>query len=339
MKHRTPARVLVTGGAGYVGSHIVLHLVEAGHDVVVYDNLSTGHAWAVLGAPLVVGDLAERDRLRGLLEVGRFDAVIHCAAHIWVGESVREPGRYYLTNAANAFGLFALAAEAGVPCVLHSSTAAVYGQPEAPLIDEETPLAPINPYGASKMMAERALLDIARACGQRVAILRYFNVAGADREARIGEATPANTHLVKVALETALGLRPSMRVNGTDYPTPDGTCIRDYVHIEDLAAAHLRTLEALLEGARDLVLNCGYGHGYSVREVLDTVRAVTGIDLPVEEGPRREGDPPVLVAANARIRRELGWEPRFDDLTAIVASAWLWEQRLQARFGRCRRTR
>ncbi len=332
-------RVLVTGGAGYVGSHVALRLLEAGAEVVVLDDLSTGHPWAVLGAPLVVADVGDRKRLRALLQSGRFDALVHLAARIWVGESVRDPDGYYLANAARAFLLFGEAARAGVRCVVHSSTAAVYGEPADGPLDEEAPLLPINPYGASKMMAERALADIARAHGQRYAILRYFNVAGADPEARIGEATPNNTHLIKVALEAALGLRPELAIHGTDYPTPDGTCIRDYIHVEDLAAAHVLALRALAEGERRLVLNCGYGRGFSVREVVDMVERVTGRRLPVVEGPRRAGDPAVLVAACQRIRDRLGWRPRFDDLAVIVATAWRWEQRLQARFGRRRRTR
>ena len=330
-------KVLVTGGARYVGSHIALAQREAGSDVVVFDNLSTGHPWAVLDAPLVVGDLEDEPLLSELLAEGGFDAVVHCAANIWVGESVREPARYYRNNAANAFRLFDLCARHGVRHVVQSSTAAVYGQPAMELIPETAPLEPINPYGASKLMAERALRDIAAACDLRYAILRYFNVAGADREARIGEATPDNSHLIKVACETALGLRPGMRINGTDYPTPDGTCIRDYVHVEDLATAHLLALRHLLDGGGALVANCGYGHGYSVREVLETVRRVTGVPFPVTEGPRRPGDPPVLVAANERIRAALGWRARHDDLQEIVASAWRWERELQRRLGRQRR--
>ena len=327
-----PLHVLVTGGAGYIGSHVVRQLAEAGHRVVVYDNLSTGHAWAVLDAELVVGDLADRKRLESLFAARDVEAVMHFAANIWVGESVRDPAKYYANNVANALGLFRLAALYGVRSVVFSSTAAVYGEPQVDLIGEETPLAPINPYGASKMMAERILTDIAAATGGRYAILRYFNVAGADPSGRIGEATPDNSHLVKVACETALGLRPSIRINGTDYPTPDGTCMRDYIHVEDLAAAHLDALHHLSGGGEPVILNCGYGHGFSVREVIDTVRLITGTDFPVVEGERRPGDPPRLVASNERIRKVLGWQPRHDDLATIVRSAWQWEQRLQARL-------
>jgi UDP-glucose 4-epimerase len=321
--------VLVTGGAGYIGSFIVRHLLDAGHRPVVFDSLYSGHRWAAQEAELVVGDLADRRKLESLLSTRSFDAVVHCAAHIWVGESVRSPAKYYANNTGNAIGLFDLCAQFGIGRVVLSSTAAVYGEPGAELLDESLPLAPINPYGASKMMAERVLVDLCAATGQRHAILRYFNVAGADARARIGEATPDNSHLVKVACETALGLRPRMLVNGTDYPTPDGTCVRDYVHVDDLARAHVEALAHLADGGASFVANCGYGHGFSVREVLDTARRVTGIAFPIEEGPRRPGDPPILVADSRRIQEILGWRPRHDDLDYIVATAWRWEQRLR----------
>ncbi len=329
----TGLRVLVTGGAGYIGSHIVRDLIAAGHRVTVFDNLYSGHEWAVPGAELEIGDLGDRQRLERVLSAASFDAAIHCAGHIWVGESMRHPGKYYFNNASNAFRLFDHCAQYGIRHVVFSSTAAVYGQPDVELIDEDQPLRPINPYGASKLMAERALQDIAAAAGLGYAILRYFNVAGADRAARIGEATPDNSHLVKVALETAIGLRPVMHVNGTDYPTPDGTCIRDYVHVDDLAAAHVLALHHLVQGGDSLIANCGYGRGFSVREVLDAVRRVTGIDIAVQSGPRRPGDPAVLVADNQRIRRTLGWQPAGDSLDAIVGSAWRFEQALQGLRG------
>jgi UDP-glucose 4-epimerase len=326
-----PREILVTGGAGYIGSHVTRQLVEAGDRVVVYDNLSSGHAWAVLGAELVVGDLADRERLAASFGGRNIDAVFHFAAHIWVTESIRDPVKYYRNNVAAALGLFELVAQHGVRRIVFSSTAAVYGQPDCALIDEGMPLAPINPYGASKMMAERILMDIAAASGLRYAILRYFNVAGADPQGRIGEATPDNQHLIKLACETALGARSAMRIHGTDYPTPDGTCVRDYIHVDDLARAHLAALDYLEQGGDSTVLNCGYGHGASVRLVLDTVRRVTGIDFPIEFGPRRPGDPAVLVASNDKIRRVLGWRPRHDDLEFIVRTAWAWEQILQSR--------
>jgi UDP-glucose 4-epimerase len=327
----TRPRILVTGGAGYIGSHVALALREAGMEVVVYDNLSTGHRWAVLDAELIEGDLADRARLEALLETRRFDACINLAAHIWVGESVRDPGKYYRNNTANAIQLFDALTRHGVRRVVFSSTAAVYGEPDLETIPEDTPLAPINPYGAAKMMAERALGDITAAAGGAAVVLRYFNVAGADLQARIGEATPDNSHLVKVACETAIGLRPGMRINGTDFPTADGTCVRDYLHVVDLARAHHLALLHLLDGGGSLTLNCGYGHGSSVREVLDSVRRVTGVDFPIEEGPRRPGDPARLVADAGRIRSLLGWRALHDDLDAMVASAWRWEQRLALR--------
>ena len=328
MTRPSSLRILVTGGAGYIGSHIVRDLAAAGHAVTALDNLYSGHRWAVLDAELVEADLGDRARLESVLGDSGFDAVVHCAGHIWVGESVANPGKYYFNNAANAFRLFDLCAQYGIRHVVFSSTAAVYGQPAVAMIDEDQPLAPINPYGASKLMAERALQDIAAASGLRFAILRYFNVAGADAAARIGEATPDNSHLIKVALETAAGRRSGMQVNGTDYPTPDGTCIRDYVHVDDLAAAHVQALDHLANGGDDLIANCGYGQGYSVRQVLDAVERVTGIALPLRFGERRPGDPAILVADNRRIREQLGWQPRHADLDAIVASAWRFEQAL-----------
>ncbi len=323
--------VLVAGGAGYIGSHVVRQLVAEGYRVVVYDNLSSGHRWAVPGAELVEGDLADRERLEAVLAATRFEAVLHFGASIWVGESMREPAKYYRNNVANALNLFDLASRSGVSRVVFSSTAAVYGEPGVPVIEESMPLAPVNPYGASKMMAERILRDIASATGLRYAILRYFNVAGADLEGRIGEATPNNSHLVKVACEAALGIRPGMAIHGVDYPTPDGTCVRDYIHVEDLASAHIEALRYLEGGGASDSFNCGYGHGFSVREVIDTVGRVAGVTIPIEEGPRRPGDPAVLVASAAKIRATLGWRPRYDDLTFIIETAWAWEQKLQAK--------
>ena len=323
-------KILVTGGAGYIGSHVVQALKERGEEVVVFDNLSTGFAWSVADAELVVGDLADRKALEALFERHRFKAALHFAANIWVGESVQNPAKYYRNNVANALNLFETAARRSVPHLIFSSTAAVYGEPETDLLEETLPSAPINPYGASKMMAERLLTDIAKASGMTVAILRYFNVAGADPEGRIGEATPDNSHLVKAACETALGLRQSMSINGVDYPTEDGTCIRDYIHVVDLAAAHVAALDHLRKGGASTVCNCGYGHGQSVRAVIDMVKEVSGVDFDIREGPRRPGDPSALVASNAKIRSLLGWRPRHDDLRFIVETAWRWEQVLQA---------
>jgi UDP-glucose 4-epimerase len=325
--------VLVTGGAGYIGSHVVRLLRAAGYPVVAYDDLSTGHPWAVLDAELVVGGLAEHARLAALFDERAFGAVLHFAAHISVEESMREPARYYRNNTVGALGLFELAARHGVASLVFSSTAAVYGEPETACVEESAPLAPINPYGASKMLAERMLQDIARAAGLRYAILRYFNVAGADPEARIGQATPGSNHLIKVACATALRQRPHMHIHGTDYPTPDGTCVRDYIHVDDLAQAHLDALDYLERGGASTVLNCGYGHGHSVREVIEAVRKVSGVDFPAEEGPRRPGDPSALVASNRKIGEVLGWRPRYDDLEYIVRTAWRWEEKLQAHGG------
>jgi UDP-glucose 4-epimerase len=325
--------VLVTGGAGYIGSHVVLLLRAAGYQVVAYDDLSTGHPWAVLDAELVVGDLADRARLANLLEQRRFGAVLHFAAHISVEESVLDPAKYYRNNTVNALGLFELAARHGVASLVFSSTAAVYGEPQTALVDETAPLAPINPYGASKMMAERMLQDAAATAGLRYAILRYFNVAGAEPEGRIGQATAGSSHLIKVACATALGQRPHMSIHGTDYPTADGTCVRDYIHVDDLAQAHLDALDYLEGGGASTVLNCGYGHGHSVREVIEAVRKASGVDFRVEEGPRRPGDPSALVASNRRIKEVLGWRPRHDDLEYIVRTAWRWEQKMQTYGG------
>jgi UDP-glucose 4-epimerase len=330
---RSRRPILVTGGAGYIGSHAVRLLRSAGYPVVAYDNLSTGHAWAVLDAELVVGDLAEQARLTALFDQRRFGAVLHFAAHIAVEESVREPAKYYRNNTLGALGLFELSVRHRVSSLVFSSTAAVYGEPQTAPVDESAPLAPINPYGASKVMAERMLEDIARAAGLRYAILRYFNVAGANPEAQIGQATPGSAHLIKVACATALGQRSHMVINGTDYPTPDGTCVRDYIHVDDLAQAHLDALDHLERGGASTVLNCGYGQGHSVREVIEAVRRVSGVEFPVEEGPRRPGDPAALVASNRKICEVLGWRPRHDDLDYIVGTAWRWEATLLARGG------
>ena len=324
-------KLLVTGGAGYIGSHAVKALTARGEEVVVFDNLSTGFAWAVENAELVVGNLGDRSALETLFARHGFTAVLHFAANIWVGESVADPVKYYRNNVTNALNLFEKAAQHGVPHVIFSSTAAVYGEPGADLLDETLPAAPINPYGASKMMAERLLSDIAEAAGSTYAILRYFNVAGADPEGRIGEATPDNNHLVKIACETALGLRDRMSINGTDYPTEDGTCIRDYIHVEDLAAAHVAALDHLRGGGRSTICNCGYGHGLSVRAIIDMVKDVSGVDFEVRDGPRRPGDPARLIADSAKIRSLLDWQPRYDDLRLIIETAWRWEHVLQKR--------
>jgi len=327
MQDLRAVRCLVTGGAGYIGSHVVRELRRRGSTVVVLDNLYSGHRWAVDDAELVTADLGDTAALEALLGRG-FDALLHFAAHIWVGESVADPGKYYRNNTANAATLFSAAARHGVGQVVFSSSAAVYGQPEQIPVPETAPLAPLNPYGMSKMMAERILQDVAAANGLRMAVLRYFNVAGAHDDGDLGESTPDNSHLVKVACERALGRRKALAINGTDYPTPDGTCIRDYVHVQDLAEAHVAALARLGDDPTPILVNCGYGHGYSVREVVDAFHRVTGIDLAPRLGPRRPGDPARLVADNRRILELLDWRPRRDNLDQIIASAWAWERRL-----------
>lgn len=324
-------KVLVTGGAGYIGSHVALHLSEAGHQTIVYDNLSTGHRSAVLTGELVVGDLADESKLAALFETERFDAVMHFAGSIIAPESVAEPLKYYANNTANSLHLLQCCARFGVGRLVFSSSAAVYGIPPSLPIDEDADLAPINPYGASKLMTERMIQDHGAASDMRYAILRYFNVAGADPQGRLGQATPNATHLIKVACQAAIGLRPGVVIYGTNYPTPDGTGVRDYIHVSDLAAAHVMALEHLATSDGPLVLNCGYGRGVSVREVVDCVERVSGRPLNVTEGPRRPGDPPALVAANRRICETLGWRPRFDDLACIVRSALEWEDKVRLR--------
>jgi UDP-glucose 4-epimerase len=320
-------KILVTGGAGYIGSHVVKALGEAGHEIVVFDNLSTGHEWAILSGRLSRGDLADRAVILDVLRVFRPEAVMHFAASIQVEESVREPLAYYRNNVINTLNLLEAMREAGVRRLIYSSTAAVYGIPEKIPVDETTPPNPINPYGASKVMIEHVLADLAAATDFRYVALRYFNVAGADPEGRIGQSYREATHLITRALKTAKGEYPKLSVYGTDYPTPDGTCVRDYIHVNDLAAAHLLALARLTETGRTETMNCGYGHGYSVREVVDCARKVTGVAFPVEEVGRRAGDPPALVADSRRIRELTGWQPRHDDLEFIIRTAWAWERK------------
>jgi len=325
------APILVTGGAGYIGSHVVLQLVEAGEDVVVLDNLSTGFADAVRSAPLVVGDVGDRALVTRLLREKGIRSVLHFAARTIVPESVADPLRYYGNNTCATRALLASCAEAGVEHVVFSSTAAVYGMPPGGVAREDTPTAPINPYGTSKLMSEWMLRDLAAAGGPRYVALRYFNVAGCDPAGRIGQSTREATLLFKVACEAALGKRANVRIFGTDYDTPDGTGVRDYIHVDDLARAHLDALAWLRGGGAAATLNCGYGHGYSVREVLDAVARAHGAAVPAIEQPRRAGDPPSLVADATRIREVLGWRPRHDDLDAIARTALAWERHLAQR--------
>lgn len=326
-------KILVTGGAGYIGSHMVARLGELGHEVVVYDNLSYGHDWAVLSGKLVVGDLADRPLLKTVLTAGNFDAVMHFAAFIVVDESVREPLKYYRNNFANALNLIEACHEAGIKRFIFSSTAAVYGMPESGQVTEDSPFAAINPYGESKAMVEKMLKDFSLAVSDfNYVSLRYFNVAGADEQIRIGQARQDATHLITVSLRTALGKRQELLIFGTDYDTDDGTCIRDYIHIQDLIEAHIRALDYLADGGSSRVFNCGYGHGYSVKEVVSKVKKVTGVDFTVVETDRRAGDPPVLIADSSRLRSELGWQPKHDDLAFIIKTAWKWEKKYQKRL-------
>ncbi|TBR36144.1 MULTISPECIES: UDP-glucose 4-epimerase GalE [Dyella] len=323
--------VLVTGGAGYIGSHVVQQLAARGERVVVIDNLSTGFRESVRDAELIVGNVGDPALVSQVLHEHRIDAVMHFAAHTVVPESVRDPLKYYGNNTCNTENLLACCADAGVDKFIFSSTAAVYGMTESGIADEDTPTQPINPYGTSKLMSETMLRDYCATGAMRHVILRYFNVAGCDPEGRIGHSTPHATLLVKVACEHAIGKRPSLAIYGTDYNTPDGTGIRDYIHVEDLAAAHLRALDHLREGGKSLTLNCGYGHGYSVREVIDAVSRVSGARMNVVEQPRRDGDTPMLIARSTRLQHALAWQPRYDDLDFIVRTAFLWEQQLARR--------
>jgi UDP-glucose 4-epimerase len=320
--------VLVTGGAGYIGSHVVRQLGEAGEQVVVLDNLSTGFRSAVTSGTLVVGDTGDRELVRRVMAEFSVSTVLHFAAHTIVPESVSEPLKYYGNNTCATRNLLDCAVEAKVRQFIFSSTAAVYGIPLGGRAAEDSPTAPINPYGTSKLMSEWMLRDAAAAHGFGYVALRYFNVAGADPGGRIGQSTRRATLLTKVACEVAVGKRPNVSIFGTDYDTPDGTGIRDYIHVEDLATAHLDALRYLRSGGESTVLNCGYGHGYSVREVLAAVDRINGRPLPRTEGPRRPGDPPVLIAVAERIRSLIGWQPRYDDLEAIVRTSLAWERHL-----------
>ena len=320
--------ILVTGGAGYIGSHVALQLRERGERVVVLDDLSRGFRQAVLDAPLVTGHVGDRARVSALLKEHQVETVMHFAAYTIVPESVRDPLKYYGNNTCATRTLLECCVAADVRYFVFSSTAAVYGIPASGVAAEDTPTAPINPYGTSKLMSEWMLASVAQASALRYAALRYFNVAGSDTGGRIGQATPDATLLVKVACEAAAGKRQEVEIFGTDYPTPDGTGVRDYIHVEDLAAAHLDALGWLRRGSESTTLNVGYGHGYSVRQVLASVERVTGRRLTVSESPRRAGDPPTLIARADRIRTQLNWQPRLDDLDTIVRTAWDWEQRL-----------
>jgi UDP-glucose 4-epimerase len=321
--------ILVTGGAGYIGSHVVRQLGEAGEKIVVIDNLGRGFRQAVTAGELVVGDVGDFELVSRLLAEHRVDTVMHFAAHTIVPESVAQPLKYYRNNTSCTRTLLQACVENHVKHFVFSSTAAVYGMPDQQLADEESPTRPINAYGSSKLMSEWMLRDVAAASALRYVALRYFNVAGSDPAGRIGQATQGATLLTKVACEAMVGKRPHVSVFGSDYPTPDGTGMRDYLHVEDLAAAHLNALDYLRGSGKSVTLNVGYGHGYSVREVLRMVESVGGKPLVIREEARRPGDPAYLVARADRIRAELGWQPRYDDLAAIVTHSLAWEKKLQ----------
>ena len=324
--------VLVTGGAGYIGSHMVHALVDAGERAVVLDNLSTGFDWAVAeGVPIVVGETGDQPLVAKLIAEHKVDAVIHFAASIVVPDSVTDPLGYYRNNTVNSRALIETAIRGGVRHFIFSSTAAVYGNPARVPVTEDDATVPMSPYGSSKLMTEIMLRDASAAHGLRHVILRYFNVAGADPRGRTGQSTRGATHLIKVAVETALGRRPKIDVFGTDYETADGTCIRDYIHVSDLVRAHSDALAYLRADGASAVLNCGYGRGFSVLEVIDTVKRVSGVDFKVEFAGRRAGDPARIVAASDRIRSALAWRPQFDDLQTIVGHALAWERKLGTR--------
>jgi UDP-glucose 4-epimerase len=333
MNDRTNPSILVTGGAGYIGSHAVLALRDRGWPVVVVDNLSTGFRWAIPeNVPFVEADIGDASAMDALIRAYNISAIVHFAGSIIVPESVEQPLKYYKNNTANTRTLLECAVKGGVSHFLFSSTAATYGIPQSVPIAEDAPKAPINPYGMSKLMTEFMLADVARAHALNFCALRYFNVAGADPQGRSGQSTAGATHLIKVAVEAALGKRDHVSVYGTDYATPDGTGVRDYIHVADLAEAHVLALEALMANPQQsLVLNCGYGRGFSVNEVLDAVDRVSGVTLKRHVEPRRPGDPDALVADNRQILELLPWQPKYQNLETIVAHALAWERQLHQR--------
>jgi len=330
-KYMKNNKILLTGGAGYIGSHVLRQLGAKGEDIITLDNLSTGFREAVTHGQLVVGDTGDAALLDRLFDQHDIDTVMHFAAHTVVPESVADPLKYYGNNTASSRTLLAAAQQHGVSNIVFSSTAAVYGIPGGGHAAEDTPTNPINPYGTSKLMTEWMLRDLAAAGGPRYVALRYFNVAGCDPGGSIGQSTPKATLLVKVACEAATGRRDQVSIFGTDYPTPDGTGLRDYIHVEDLASAHVDALSYLREGGESTTLNCGYGHGYSVREVLDAVEKANQAPLKIVEEPRRVGDPPELIAVAEKIRETLGWQPEFDDLNTIVSTSLEWERKIAAK--------
>ncbi|GAB4237458.1 MAG: UDP-glucose 4-epimerase GalE [Elainellaceae cyanobacterium] len=324
-----PATILVTGGAGYIGSHAVLALQQAGYDVIVLDNLSYGHRELVedgLQAKLIVGDIADRTLLKQIFSTHSIAAVMHFAAFIAVGESVSEPGKYYQNNVAGTLTLLQAMVDAGVKQFVFSSTCALYGTPQFTPITEDHPQNPMSPYATTKQMVERILADFEIAYGLRSVRFRYFNAAGADPDGRLGEDHSPETHLIPLVLLAALGKQSGIKIFGTDYPTRDGTCIRDYIHVTDLADAHVRGLQYLIDGGSSEVFNLGNGNGFSVREVIEAARQVTGREIPVMESDRRPGDPPILVGSSDKARSVLGWNPQYANLNQILNHAWQWHQ-------------
>lgn len=321
-----PYTFLVIGGAGYIGSHLVKALVEQQHQVVVVDNLSAGRASAVLGGELIIHDFDDREFLDELFSTKKFDGVFHFASQIVVSESVKDPGKYYRANTAATLTLLEAMRDHKVGPLVFSSTAAVYGEPLYTPINEQHPTNPLNPYGRSKLMVEHMLADFDHAYGQKYIALRYFNAAGADPQARIGENHDPETHLIPLALQAISGKRPPLQLFGQDYDTPDGTCIRDYIHVDDLASAHILAINSLINGGSSGVFNLGSNHGYSVNEVIQTAAKVTGKQVPLTYAPRRPGDPATLVADAALAKKILGWQPQYTDLAQIIAHAWAWEQ-------------
>lgn len=321
-------KVLVTGGAGYIGSHTVQQLNEAGYDVVIYDNLSTGSAAAVLSGELILGDLSNLNQLQQVFSQHQFDAVLHFAASISVPESLANPLQYYANNTQNTLNLLRCCESFGVKKFIFSSTAAVYGEPKENPVRETSATEPINPYGRSKLMSEQMIRDYSQASGLQYVILRYFNVAGAELRGRIGQAGKKADHLVKVVCDAVLGRRPNVQIFGSDFSTPDGTGVRDFIHVEDLAAAHIDALRYLQAGGSSQTLNCGYGQGYSVKQVIDRMKEISGVDFPVVHIDRRAGDPACVIASADRIRQVLGWQPKYDQLDILLKTALDWEKKL-----------
>ena len=320
-------KILITGGAGYIGSHAVKALGKLGHDLTIFDNLSTGHKKAITFGELVVGELSNEKLLDELFATKKFDAVLHFAGSIVVPESVENPLMYYLNNTMNSHRIISACVKHKCNQFIFSSTAAVYGMTEDGASSEETPKKPMNPYGYSKLMTEQMLTDVAASSPLRFVALRYFNVSGADPEGQIGQSFPGATHLIKVACETACGKRDHIKVFGTDYPTPDGTCVRDFIHVTDLAEAHVNALDYLVKGGKSEIMNCGYGHGFSVKEVINKVRQITGVNIKAIETPRRAGDPAMVMSKAEKISKVLGWKPKYDDLDLIIRSAYEWEKK------------